>query len=54
MAEVRRRGVAPGNGLDPLLVAAPLMLALTGGLLLARIQPLVVGWLAALAGRGAA
>ncbi|MFJ3219185.1 hypothetical protein ACIPLC_25060 [Kitasatospora sp. NPDC086801] len=52
VAEVRRRGVAPGNGLDPLLVAAPLMLALTGGLLLARIQPVVVGWLAALAGRG--
>ncbi|MFD4397603.1 hypothetical protein [Kitasatospora sp. NPDC058478] len=52
VAEVRRRGVAPGNSLDPLLVAAPLMLALTGGLLLARIQPLVVGWLAALAGRG--
>ncbi|MER7757502.1 hypothetical protein [Kitasatospora sp. NPDC097643] len=53
VAEVRRRGVAPaGSGVDPLLVTAPLLLALTGGLLLARIQPVVVGWLAALAGRG--
>ncbi|MFJ2189779.1 hypothetical protein ACIOJE_17835 [Kitasatospora sp. NPDC087861] len=52
VAEVRRRGVGTGAGLDPLLVAAPLLLAVTGGLLLARIQPLVVGWLAALAGRG--
>ncbi|MFJ6138250.1 hypothetical protein [Kitasatospora sp. NPDC092286] len=49
---VRRHGVAPpGEGLDPLLVAAPLLLALTGGLLLARLQPLLVGALARLAGR---
>ncbi|WP_327673266.1 hypothetical protein [Kitasatospora sp. NBC_00458] len=53
VAEVRRRGVAPvGEGLDPLLVAAPLLLALTGGLLLARIQPLLVGAFARAAGRG--
>ncbi|MFE6051906.1 hypothetical protein ACFQ6N_14195 [Kitasatospora sp. NPDC056446] len=52
VAEVRRRGVGTGAGLDPLLVAAPLLLAVTGGLLLARIEPLLVGWLAALAGRG--
>ncbi|MEU9080367.1 hypothetical protein [Kitasatospora sp. NPDC048538] len=53
VAEVRHRGVAPaGTGLDPLLITAPLLLALTGGLLLARIQPLVIGRLAALAGRG--
>ncbi|GAA3009195.1 FtsX-like permease family protein [Streptomyces lactacystinicus] len=53
VAEVRRRGVGhPGAGVDPLLVAAPLLLAVTGGLLLARIEPVVVGRLAALAGRG--
>ncbi|MFE7525542.1 hypothetical protein ACFU7Y_07450 [Kitasatospora sp. NPDC057542] len=53
VAEVRRRGVGhPGGGVDPLLVAAPLLLAVSGGLLLARIEPVVVGWLAALAGRG--
>ncbi|MDH6577380.1 hypothetical protein [Kitasatospora sp. MAP5-34] len=53
VAEVRRRGVAPaGDGLDPLLVAAPLLLALTGALLLARLQPLLVGALARAAGRG--
>ncbi|MFF7453280.1 hypothetical protein [Kitasatospora sp. NPDC008115] len=47
VAEVRRRGVAPvGEGADPLLVAAPLLLALTGGLLLARLQPLLLGTLA--------
>ncbi|MED7952012.1 FtsX-like permease family protein [Streptomyces sp. BE303] len=52
VAEVRRRGVAPvGDGLDPLLVASPLLLALTGGLVLARIQPLLVGALARAAGR---
>ncbi|MEV6977278.1 hypothetical protein [Kitasatospora sp. NPDC093806] len=51
--EVRRRGVAPaGEEMDPLLVAAPLLLALTGGLLLARIQPPVVGLFAGAAGRG--
>jgi len=50
--EVRRRGIAPpGEGLDPLLVAAPLLLALTGALLLARLQPVLVGALARLAGR---
>ncbi|MEU3061505.1 hypothetical protein [Streptomyces subrutilus] len=51
--EVRRRGVAPaGAGLDPLLVAAPLLLALSGALLLSRLQPAVVGLLARAAGRG--
>ncbi|WP_405791717.1 hypothetical protein OG753_36570 [Streptomyces sp. NBC_00029] len=50
---VRRRGVAPpGSDVDPLLIAAPLLLALCGGLLLARIQPVVTGWLARAAGRG--
>ncbi|MFJ9690612.1 hypothetical protein [Kitasatospora sp. NPDC101183] len=52
VAEVRRRGIGTGAGLDPLLVAAPLLLAVAGGLLLARTEPLVVGRLAALAGRG--
>lgn len=52
--EVRSRGVAPaGAGADPLLVAAPLLLALCGGLLLARLQPALVGALARAAGRGA-
>ncbi|MFD6911095.1 hypothetical protein [Streptomyces virginiae] len=52
VVEVRRRGVAPpGSDLDPLLLAAPLLLALCGGLLLARLQPVVTGWLARLAGR---
>lgn len=51
--EVRSRGVAPvGAGVDPLLVAAPLLLALCGGLLLARLQPVLVGALARAAGRG--
>ncbi|MFJ4094283.1 hypothetical protein ACIPYS_22105 [Kitasatospora sp. NPDC089913] len=53
VAEVRRRGAAPpADGPDPLLVTAPLLVALSGGLLLARIQPPVVGRLAALARRG--
>ncbi|MFE4514651.1 hypothetical protein ACFRMQ_10740 [Kitasatospora sp. NPDC056783] len=52
VVELRRRGVGTGAGLDPMLVAAPLLLAVTGGLLLARIEPVVVGRLAALAGRG--
>ncbi|MCX5195181.1 hypothetical protein OOK31_14940 [Streptomyces sp. NBC_00249] len=52
VVEVRRRGVAPpGADVDPLLVAAPLLLALSGGLLLARIQPVLVGSLARAAGR---
>ncbi|MFE2340228.1 hypothetical protein ACFXCR_11965, partial [Streptomyces sp. NPDC059431] len=51
--EVRSRGVAPaGAGVDPLLVAAPLLLALCGGLLLARLQPVLVGAVARAAGRG--
>ncbi|MFF1409498.1 hypothetical protein ACFVX6_06840 [Streptomyces sp. NPDC058289] len=51
--EVRSRGVAPaGAGVDPLLIAAPLLLALCGGLLLARLQPALVGALARAAGRG--
>ncbi|MFI8911345.1 hypothetical protein ACIGW4_06960 [Streptomyces sp. NPDC053513] len=50
--EVRRRGIAPaGSDPDPLLVAAPLLLALCAGLLLARLQPVVTGWLAAAAAR---
>ncbi|MEV0411518.1 hypothetical protein AB0I68_12130 [Streptomyces sp. NPDC050448] len=50
--EVRRRGVAPaGEGVDPLLVAAPLLLALCGGLVLARLVPALVGALAWVAGR---
>ncbi|MGA5820987.1 hypothetical protein ACPC54_24350 [Kitasatospora sp. NPDC094028] len=53
VAEVRRRGVAAsGADLDPLLVLAPLLLALSGGLVLARLQPFLVGRFAALAGRG--
>ncbi|MEU8435166.1 hypothetical protein AB0F18_20015, partial [Streptomyces sp. NPDC029216] len=52
VSEVRRRGVAPaGSDPDPLLIAAPLLLALCGGLLLARLLPLVTGWLARAAGR---
>ncbi|MFK0011632.1 FtsX-like permease family protein [Streptomyces sp. NPDC091027] len=50
---LRRRGVAPpGSDLDPLLVAAPLLLALCGGLLLARVQPVLTGMLARAAARG--
>ncbi|WP_159394460.1 hypothetical protein, partial [Streptomyces sp. NRRL S-495] len=53
VAEVRRRGAAPpASGPDPLLVTAPLLVALSGGLLLARIQPPVVDRLAGLARRG--
>ncbi|MFF4371580.1 hypothetical protein [Streptomyces sp. NPDC001594] len=52
VSEVRRRGVAPaGSDTDPLLIAAPLLLALCGGLLLARLLPLVTGVLARAAGR---
>ncbi len=52
VAEVRRRGVAPvGESADPLLIAAPLLLALTGGLLLARLQPPLLGTLARVATR---
>ncbi|MFI1522070.1 hypothetical protein [Kitasatospora cineracea] len=50
--QVVRRGVAPlGEGVDPLLVAAPLLLSLTGALLLARLQPALIGVLARRAGR---
>ncbi|THA81586.1 hypothetical protein [Streptomyces sp. A0592] len=50
--EVRRRGVAPaGSDPDPLLVVSPLLLALCGALLLARVQPVVTGWFARVAGR---
>ncbi|MBO1418772.1 hypothetical protein, partial [Streptomyces sp. FH025] len=54
VVEVRRHGVGRpgGDGMDPLLVAAPLLLAVSGGLVLARVEPVVVGWLAAAAGRG--
>ncbi|MFE7488652.1 FtsX-like permease family protein [Kitasatospora sp. NPDC057541] len=52
VAEVRRRGVATtGESADPLLIVAPLLLALTGGLLLARLQPLLVGALTRVAAR---
>ncbi|MFF7456294.1 hypothetical protein [Kitasatospora sp. NPDC008115] len=52
VAEVRRRGAAPpGAGTDPLLVAAPLLIALVTGLLLARLQPLLLGALARAVGR---
>ncbi|MEU9143390.1 hypothetical protein [Streptomyces sp. NPDC048349] len=51
VVEVRRRGVATASGLDPLLVAAPLLLALSGALLLARLQPALVGAPARAAGR---
>ncbi|GAA1573625.1 hypothetical protein [Streptomyces globosus] len=51
--EVRRRGIAPaGQGPDVLLIAAPLLLALSGGLVLARIQPAAVALAARAAGRG--
>lgn len=50
--ELRRRGVSPSGGLDPLLVAAPLLVALSGALLLARLQPALVGAPARAAGRG--
>lgn len=51
--EVRRRGVAPaGAGADPLLIAAPLLLALSAALLTARLQPPCVRLLSRLAGRG--
>ncbi|WP_033214580.1 hypothetical protein [Kitasatospora phosalacinea] len=52
VAQLARRGVSPlGGGVDPLLVAAPLLLSLCGALLLARVQPVLVGWLARWAGR---
>ncbi|MER6365876.1 hypothetical protein [Kitasatospora sp. NPDC001527] len=52
VVEVRRRGAAPpGAGLDPLLITAPLLIALTTGLLLARLQPPLVGALARAVGR---
>jgi putative ABC transport system permease protein len=47
--EVRRRGV---SGLDPLLIAAPLLLAAVGAVLLARSQPLLIGALARASARG--
>ncbi|MET9963506.1 hypothetical protein ABZ128_31290 [Streptomyces sp. NPDC006326] len=51
--EVRSRGISPaGQDPDPLLVAAPLLLALSGGLLLARLLPVLVGAPARAAGRG--
>ncbi|WP_042377979.1 hypothetical protein [Streptacidiphilus melanogenes] len=49
VVEVRRRGV---GGLDLLQVAAPLLLAAVGAVLLARCQPLLVGLLARAASRG--
>ncbi|MGW4379025.1 hypothetical protein [Kitasatospora sp. NPDC004531] len=51
-AQVARRGVSPaGEGVDPLLVTAPLLFALTGALLLARLQPALIGVLARWAAR---
>ncbi|MGA5817539.1 hypothetical protein ACPC54_06725 [Kitasatospora sp. NPDC094028] len=53
VAEARRRGLGhAGTASDPLLIAAPLLLAVTAGLLLARLHPLLIGRLAALARRG--
>ncbi|MER5812224.1 hypothetical protein ABT143_29265 [Streptomyces sp. NPDC002033] len=53
LVQTSRRGVAPaGAGPDPLLVAAPLLLALCGGLLLARLLPPLVRALSRAAGRG--
>jgi putative ABC transport system permease protein len=49
VVEVRRRGV---GGLDPLQVAAPLLLAAVAAVLLARLQPPLVGFLARAASRG--
>ncbi|MEV0537468.1 hypothetical protein [Kitasatospora sp. NPDC050463] len=50
---VRRRGTAPPNaGPDLLLVAAPLLIALTAALLLARLLPHLSGILARAAARG--
>ncbi|GAA2226972.1 FtsX-like permease family protein [Kitasatospora cystarginea] len=52
LAAVRRRGVASGgDGVDLLLVGAPLLLALTGALVLARLHPVLIGWAARRAGR---
>ncbi|WP_406209922.1 hypothetical protein OH807_39690 [Kitasatospora sp. NBC_01560] len=51
---VRRRGAAPPvDGPDLLLVAAPLLIALTLALLLARLLPVLAGLLARTTGRGA-
>ncbi|MET9698480.1 hypothetical protein ABZY31_16350 [Streptomyces sp. NPDC006529] len=53
LLEVRGRGIAQaGADVDPLLIAAPLLLALCGGLLLARILPLLVALPARMAARG--
>ncbi|WP_052682326.1 hypothetical protein, partial [Saccharothrix sp. ST-888] len=53
LVAVRRRGVAPGgDGVDLLLVGAPLLLALTAALVLARLHPVLIGWVARRAGRG--
>ncbi|TQF03163.1 hypothetical protein E6W39_14055 [Kitasatospora acidiphila] len=50
---VRRRGVAPpGSSLDLLLSSAPLLLALAGAVLLARIFPLLLSPAVLLARRG--
>ncbi|GAA4846986.1 hypothetical protein [Kitasatospora terrestris] len=52
VAAVRRRGVAPAEGgVDLLLVAAPLLLALAGALLLARLHPVLIGGAARAAAR---
>ncbi|MFJ7207181.1 hypothetical protein ACIQWR_27055 [Streptomyces sp. NPDC098789] len=53
VSEVRDRGIGQaGADVDPLLIAAPLLLALCGGLLLARLLPLLVALPAAMASRG--
>ncbi|BAJ26161.1 MULTISPECIES: hypothetical protein [Kitasatospora] len=50
--QLARRGVSPLDaGVDPLLVAAPLLLSLSGALLLARAQPVLIGLLARRAAR---
>ncbi|WP_354640064.1 hypothetical protein [Kitasatospora camelliae] len=49
---IRRRGVAPsGEGVDLLLVAAPLLCALAGAVLLGRLLPALTGALARRAAR---
>ncbi|MFJ8043082.1 hypothetical protein ACIRBX_21565 [Kitasatospora sp. NPDC096147] len=44
VTQARRRGVTPlGEEIDPLLIGGPLLIALTGAVLLARLQPLLIG-----------
>ncbi|MFJ8045957.1 hypothetical protein ACIRBX_36140 [Kitasatospora sp. NPDC096147] len=44
VTQARRRGLTPlGEEIDPLLIGGPLLIALTGAVLLARLQPLLIG-----------